>query len=217
MEVKLYNQNGKEVGKTELPSEIFEVPLNPDLIHQAVVTQLANRRQPWAHTKTRGEVRGGGRKPWRQKGTGRARHGSIRSPIWIGGGVTFGPRKERKFSKKINKKMKRKALLMVLSGKAKDKEIILLDKLELAQPKTKEMIQVMKNLKKATGQDLDKGVLIALPKKQENIILAVRNIPKVETIGADSLNVVDVLRYKYLLMPKEAIEVIRSNFKIQNS
>ena len=129
MKVSVYNQEGKEVGKVLLPKEIFEVKVNPDLVHQVVVCQMANRRQPIAHTKDRGEVRGGGRKPWSQKGTGRARHGSIRSPLWIGGGVTFGPRKEKIFKKKIPKKMRRKALFMVLSGKAKENLLLVLDKL----------------------------------------------------------------------------------------
>jgi len=125
----VYNQQGEKVGQVDLPAELFGVPLNRDLVHQVVVTQMANSRQVLAHTKDRSEVRGGGAKPWRQKGTGRARHGSIRSPIWVGGGVAFGPTKERVFAKKINKKMKRQALFMVLSSKVKDKEIVLLDKI----------------------------------------------------------------------------------------
>jgi large subunit ribosomal protein L4 len=120
-----------------LPKEIFDVEINPDLIHQVVVAQTANRRRVIAHTKGRGEVRGGGKKPWRQKGTGRARHGSIRSPLWKGGGVTFGPTKERTFKKEINKKMKRKALFMVLTAKAKNNLLLVLDKIILEQPKTK--------------------------------------------------------------------------------
>jgi len=212
--VKLYNQQGKEVGKAELPSEVFGVEMNADLVHQAVVAQMAKARQPIAHTKDRSEVRGGGRKPWQQKGTGRARHGSIRSPIWIGGGVTFGPTKERVFAKKINKKMKRQALLMALSSKVKDGELILLDKLEIAEAKTKKILEIIKNLKSKIKKDIDKGSLIILPAKDEKIIRASRNIPKVQTIGADSLNVVDVLKYKYLLMPQEAIKVIKKTYKL---
>ena len=139
MLVNTYNKEGKKVGKKRLPKEIFEVPINSDLVHQVVLSQIANRRQKTAKTKDRAEVRGGGRKPWRQKGTGRARAGSIRSPIWRGGGVTFGPTSERVFSKKIPKKMRRKALFMVLSAKAKEKLILVLDDLKSEKPKTKIM------------------------------------------------------------------------------
>ena len=224
MKSKLYNQKGKIIGEVELPVEIFGLKINPDLVHQAVVAQLASSRQVLAHTKGRGQVRGGGRKPWRQKGTGRARHGSIRSPLWRGGGITFGPTKERVFAKKINKKMKRQALFMVLSGKAKDDELILLNDLKIERPETREIVEIIKNLKlglnKAEGSKikkvLDKGTLIILPKKDDNIIRAARNIPTVSTIGADSLNVVDLLSYKYLLMPKEAINVIKNTFLTQD-
>ena len=226
MKVKLYNQEGKEVGQAELPAEVFGVSVNPDLIHQAAVVQAANSRPVLAHTKDRGEVRGGGRKPWRQKGTGQARHGSIRSPIWRGGGITFGPTKERVFAKKINKKMKRQALLMALSSKVKDKEFILLDKLELIEAKTKKMAEILRKLlavpglAKKSSQSAqakralvsEKSVLIVLPKKDEKIIRATKNIPKASTIGADSLNVLDILSYRYLLMPQEAIEVIKKNY-----
>jgi large subunit ribosomal protein L4 len=173
-----------------------------------VVAQLANSRQVIAHTKGRSEVRGGGRKPWRQKGTGRARHGSIRSPIWRGGGVTFGPTKERVFKKKINKKMKRKALFMVLTSKIKDDELILLDKLEIKEPKTKPMAKMMENILKKK----QKSVLVVIPKKDENIARANKNIPYTKTIWADSLNVLDLLSFKYLLMPKEAIKVIEKTY-----
>jgi len=143
MKVSVYDQQGKEIGTTLLPKEIFDVKLNPDLVHQVATSQMANRRQVIAHTKDRGEVRGGGKKPWRQKGTGRARHGSIRSPLWKGGGVTFGPTKERNFKKIIPKKMKRKALFMVLSAKAKENLLIILDTLKLPLPKTKVISQIL--------------------------------------------------------------------------
>jgi len=208
----IYNQEGKEVGKAKLPAEIFNLPMNKDLVHQVMVAQTANARQVLAHTKDRSERRGGGAKPWRQKGTGRARHGSIRSPIWRGGGVTFGPTKERVFAKKINKKMKRKALLIVLSSKVKDKEMVLLDKLELVQAKTKQMMEVFNNLKTKIKKDLTKGTLIVLPASDQKIIRAIKNIPKIKTIRADSLNVSDILSYRYLLMPQEAIEVIKKTY-----
>src|SRR5258706_11147552 len=138
MEFPLYNQEAQQVGTIELADGIFGLPLNQDLLYQVVTSQVSNQRQVLAHAKGRSEVRGGGKKPWQQKGTGRARHGSIRSPIWRGGGVTHGPSNERDFSKKINKKMARKALLTVLSAKARDNEIILMDEIAFSQPKTKE-------------------------------------------------------------------------------
>jgi large subunit ribosomal protein L4 len=207
MLVNTYNQNGEKIGQTRLPKEIFDVKINPDLVHQVVVSQMANRRKVIAHTKDRGEVRGGGRKPWRQKGTGRARHGSIRSPLWRGGGVTFGPRKEKVFKKEIPKKMRRKALFMVLSGKAKNNLLILLDKLKIEKPKTKLMVEILKKL-----PSKDESALIALPELDKNLILAARNLPEVETIQAKDLNVLDLLSFKYLIMPKESIKVIKETF-----
>ncbi|KKR02925.1 MAG: 50S ribosomal protein L4 [Parcubacteria group bacterium GW2011_GWF2_39_13b] len=205
---KVYNQDGQEIEELELSEEIFGLKLNKDLIHQAVVAQMANSREAIAHVKDRSEVRGGGKKPWRQKGTGRARHGSIRSPIWRGGGVTFGPTKERNFSKKINKKMRQKALLMVLSSKAKDNELVILDDLKLNSPKTKEMAGIMKNLEKAK-KDIKRSSLVVLVKKNENIVKAIKNIPKMGAIGINNLNVVDVLKYKYLIMNKEGINELK--------
>ena len=195
------------MGETELPKEIFEVALNSDLVHQVVLSQISNRRRKIAKTKDRSEVRGGGRKPWRQKGTGRARHGSIRSPIWKGGGVTFGPTTEKVFKKIIPKKMRKKALFMVLSVKAKENFIFILDKLEIKNSKTKSMIEILNKLflKKGSG-------LVVLPKIDKNLILASRNISKVNAIQAKDLNALDLLNYKYLVMPKEAIEVIKETF-----
>ena len=222
MKVPIYNQQGEEIGVTELPEEIFGVPFNSDLVHQVVVSQMANRRQVIAHTKDRGEVRGGGRKPWRQKGTGRARAGSIRSPLWRGGGVTFGPTKERNFKKTIPQKMRRKALFMVLSQKLKDNEIIILDGLNLKKPKTKEMTSIIQKLKtriqneKAEPKKQEKknreSFLIALAKMDKDVILASRNIPRVATIQAKDLNCLDILSYKYLTMPKEAITLLQKTF-----
>jgi len=207
MKTIVYNQKGKEIGQTLLPKEIFDVKMNPDLVHQVVVSQMANRRQVIAHTKDRGEVRGGGRKPWRQKGTGRARHGSIRSPLWKGGGVTFGPTKARVFKKEIPKKMKRLALFMALSGKAKNNLIILLDELKIEQAKTKLMAEILEKLP-CEG----KNNLIALPKIDKNLILAIRNLSDVEVIQAKDLNALDLLSFKYLIMPKESIKVIKETF-----
>lgn len=206
MKTIVYNQEGKEIGTTLLLKEIFDVPVNHDLIHQVAVSQMANRRRVIAHTKNRGEVRGGGRKPWRQKGTGRARAGSRRSPIFRGGGVTFGPTKERVFKKKINKKVRRKALFMVLSAKAKSNLLVVLDKINLTEGKTKLLVKLIGNFKNGS-------YLIALPKYDKNIVLAARNLQKVETIMAKDLNVLDLLSFKYLLLPsKESIKVIKETF-----
>jgi len=230
MLIDTYNQDGQKIGQTRLPAEIFEIPMNSDLVHQVVVSQMANRRKVIAHTKTRGEVSGGGKKPWAQKGLGRARHGSIRSPIWRHGGVVFGPRKEKIFKKKIPKKMKRKALFMVLSAKVKSNLLILIDKLELAQAKTKLMAEIIENCRAKRGassspsllpaearklkiENFKNGsVLIALPVLEKNIILAARNLPKVQTIQAKDLNALDLLSFKYLILPKESFKIIKETF-----
>ena len=228
LNIPVYNQEGKETGNIDLPQEIFGLKVNQNLVVQAVNAQMANSRQHLAHAKDRSEVRGGGKKPWRQKGTGRARHSSIRSPLWRGGGVTFGPRKEKNFAKKINKKMKRQALLMVLSGKVKDNELVVLDNLALSEPKTKLMVRVLKNIFGALALAREKSptktktpvkapvrtpsAMIVLAKNDENVVRAARNLPKISTIGVASLNVKDLLSVKYLLMPKEAIEKIKQTF-----
>lgn len=207
MKYPVYSQNGEEIEKVELPAGIFEVKMNPDLIYQAVLVQRANRRRIIAKTKDRGERRGGGRKPWRQKGTGRARAGSIRSPLWRGGGITFGPTTEKVFKKKINKKAKRKALFMVLSAKAKENLLLIVDNLNFKEVKTKTAKQIMDRLflKKGSG-------LVALAGLDKKTILSLRNIPKIGIVQAKDLNVLDLLSYKYLIMPKEAIKVIERTF-----
>jgi len=207
MKYIVYNQEGKETEAVLLPKDIFEVKMNPDLVHQVVSSQMANRRQILAHAKDRSEVSGGGRKPWRQKGTGRARHGSIRSPLWKGGGVTFGPTKERVFKKKINKKAKKQALFMVLSAKAKSNSILILD-LDFKQipTKTKQMAEFLKKF------PLKGSALIALPKKDENFIRVTKNIPQVETLEARNLNALDMLSFKHLILPKESIKIIKETW-----
>ncbi len=207
MKVKLYNQKSESTGEIQLPKEIFEVKMNNDLVHQVVVSQTWNRKQKTAQAKDRSEVRGGGRKPWRQKGTGRARAGSIRSPIWRGGGVTFGPRTDKVLKKTIPIKMRRKALLMVLSAKVEDKSLLVLDELKIEKPKTKEMFSILNKLflKKGSG-------LVVLPEKDDKIIKSINNIEKVDTIQAKDLNVLDMLNYKYIIMPKASIKVIKDTF-----
>lgn len=212
MKYQVYNQKGEDVGTTLLPKEVFEVKMNNDLVHQVVVSQAANRRKVRAQTKDRKQVSGGGRKPWRQKGTGRARHGSIRSPIWKGGGVTFGPTKERVFKKKIPQKMKRKSLFMVLSAKAENKLLFILDKLTMEKPKTKQVVGLIKDLK-ANIKDFKTGtILITIPKNDKSIVLSVRNMVRVEVKQAKDLNALDLLSFKYLIMPKESVKVIKETF-----
>jgi large subunit ribosomal protein L4 len=229
----IYNQTGQPVGALELNPEIFAIPIKPALVQQAVVSFLANQRKPLAHTKGRGEVAGGGRKPWQQKGTGRARHGSIRSPLWRGGGVTFGPTKNRNFSLKINKKVKRQAILMALSEKAAEQKIILLDRLELTQPKTKNFFNILQNLnlrprksiltKIATSQKASQtdgpkkkikapSILLVLPKKDEIIQRSARNIFRLDILPANSLNIFALIKSNYLLLPVAAIAEIKKTF-----
>lgn len=211
MKIAVHNIEGKEVGNTLLPKEIFDVKMNSDLVHQVVVSQMANRRQITAHTKDRSEVRGGGKKPWRQKGTGRARAGSNRSPIWKGGGVTFGPRKDKIFKKEIPSKIKRKALFMVLSEKVRKNFLLVLDELKIEKGKTKEMVMVLGKL------PCKNNCLVILPAYDKKIILSARNIPKIVTMEARNLNALDLLSSKYLLMPKETIKKIKETFGDKHS
>lgn len=206
MLVNTYNQNGEKTGQTRLPSEIFDVKMNSDLVHQVAVSQMTNRRRIIAKTKNRGEVSGGGRKPWRQKGTGRARHGSIRSPIWRHGGVTFGPQTDVVFKKDISKKMRRKALFMVLTSKAKNEHLIILEDLKLESPKTKLMAEILAKLPiKGTR-------LLILPRKDEAIIKATKNISKTKVELAQNLNILDLLSFNYLVLPKDSIKAIKETF-----
>ncbi|MEA3272112.1 MAG: 50S ribosomal protein L4 [Patescibacteria group bacterium] len=207
MKIKIYNQKGEVVGEEKLDSKIFDCPVKEVVVHQVVTAIEANARQNLAHTKTRGEVRGGGRKPWRQKGTGRARHGSIRSPIWIGGGVTFGPRNERNFKQKINKKMRQKAYFMCLSDKASSGNLIVLDKLELEEMKTKKLVEILKKL------PVGKKTLVAISNKDEKIIKSTANIPWVDAEIVGNLNALEVIRHKYLLMTTETIKKIEERYK----
>ena len=207
MKADLYNQQGKVTGSVNLPKEIFEVKFNADLVHQIAVSLSANKRQISAHAKTRAEVRGGGKKPWAQKGTGRARHGSIRSPLWKGGGVTHGPRNDRIFGKEIPKKMRRKALLMVLSEKAKNNQLIILDKIELIKGKTQEMAKSLQTLPCSKGT-----TLIALAAHDKKIFLATRNIKKTSIEDARNLNVLELLNHKYLVITKDSIKTIEDTF-----
>jgi len=207
--VKVYNLEGKEVGEVTLSPAIFGQKVSKELVAQAIRIQQANAREPWAHTKTRGEVRGGGKKPWKQKGTGRARHGSSRSPIWSGGGVTFGPRNERNYTLAINKKMKKKALLMALSDKAQSDLLIIVDTLVLPKSKTKELVLGLANLKLT-----NKSVLLTVAGKSDSTVRASKNLKKIEVIRADSLNIEDVLKRQYLVLEKDSLPVIEKTYKV---
>jgi len=204
METNVYNTQGKKVSSLKLPEAIFALPFNSDLVHQVVLAQEANARENIAHTKDRGAVRGGGRKPWRQKGTGRARHGSSRSPIWRGGGVTFGPTNERNFTQKVNKKMKRKALYLVLAQKLRDNEIIFVDSLGISEVKTKSALEIVKGLVQAGFDRLvsktKNTALVVTPEKTEEVYKSFRNLPGFASGEIRSLNVLDLLRYKYLVV-----------------
>ncbi len=201
MQVLVRNTQGETVDEVELRDDIFGVEPNVPVMHQALVRQLANARLGTHKTKKRGEVRGGGRKPWRQKGTGRARQGSIRAPQWRGGGAVFGPQ-PRSYEQKMPRKMRRLAYRSALSLKAQGDQIIVLDALQMEVPKTREMLDILDRL------ELDASVLILLPRRNENIEKSAKNIPDVKTVRASYLNVRDLLNYDYLLMPLGSLEVI---------
>ena len=196
--VSVYNIEGKEVGSIELNDAVFGVEVNEHLVHMAVVNQLANNRQGTQSAKTRSEVSGGGRKPWRQKGTGHARQGSTRSPQWTGGGVVFAP-KPRDYSLKMNKKEKRIALLSALSSKVADNKIVVLDAFNLDEVKTKKFAEVMSNLK------VDKA-LVVIEGENKNVVLSGRNIPTVKVSATNEINTYDVLKYETLVVTKAAVE-----------
>ncbi len=201
MLIPVHNTQGETVGEIDLRDEIFGLEPNVPVMHQALVRQLANARLGTHKTKKRKEVRGGGRKPWRQKGTGRARQGSIRAPQWRGGGAVFGPQ-PRSYRQKMPRRMRRLAYRSALSVKAQEGQIVLLDDLQIEAPKTQEMLSMLERL------DLDASVLILLPQRNENVEKSARNIPDVKTLRASYLNVRDLLNYDYLLMPLGALEVI---------
>ncbi len=220
VETNVYNQEGKTVGKVNLPEAIFGLKWNADLVHQVVVGLEANKRTPVAHTKDRGEVRGGGRKPWQQKGTGRARVGSSRSPIWRGGGITFGPRKDKDYSKKINKKMKIKALYVALSQKMRDGEIIFIDSLSFSSPKTAQAKKVLSALASVKGFDTlatkkKNSALIATNEKNVAVEKSFNNMGNIEVDEVRNINARDLLLHKYIIItnPEEAVTFFGSKLK----
>ena len=214
MTTNLYNLKNEIVGKLELPDNIFATRWNAALVKQVLDAQLANRREPWAHVKFRSEVRGGGKKPWRQKGTGRARHGSIRSPLWVGGGKAHGPRNDRDYSQKINKKMKRGALFAALSRKLKEGEVKFFDELSVEQPKTKMLASALRPILNMDKRSKRYDALLIAPAENRNLFRASSNLEKAKAIDAASLNVYDVLNHKNVFIDKEAIGVIEKHYKI---
>jgi len=207
MQINVYNQNGETTGKANLPADIFGVGIKPEVVHQVAQAMLANLRHPWAHTKTRGNVRGGGKKPWKQKHTGRARAGSNRSPIWIGGGITFGPLKERNYTQKINKKMKTKATLMCLSSKAEENKLVVLDEIKLPEAKTKYFSAMLGKL------PLENKILFILAEKNEPIKRSSRNIAGVNVKTVGNFNVLDLLNAKSLVVTKECIGKLKEKYQ----
>jgi len=212
MKISVYNQSGEIVGQTLLPKGIFDIEINSDLLWQVVRSYTSNQRQGSAHTKTKGEVSGGGKKPWRQKGTGRSRHSSIRSPLWRGGGTVFGPRNDKVWKQKINKKMARKSLLMALSSKAKEENIVVLEDLKLNEVKTREVAKIIANLRTKIVNFKKAKTLVVLSNFDKDLIRAAKNIVDLKTIEARNLNTLEILSFKYLLMTKDTISALKKMF-----
>jgi large subunit ribosomal protein L4 len=211
MKVNLYNQKAEVIGDIDLNPKIFEVKPSLHLLAEAVRISQSNSRQGTSNTKTRGEVRGGGKKPWKQKGTGRARVGSIRSPIWRHGGITFGPRANQNWELKINKKAKTKALFMSLSDKAKHGQFLVVDHIKFDAPKTKEFVKFFAGLKKA-HKEMGKKQILVLPKANSEIVRTTKNLEHINTILANSLNIVDIMKAGTVIVLKDSLAVIEKTF-----
>ncbi len=208
-EAAVHNQIGEKIGQQKLTAVVFGAKIVPHLIHEAVVSMRSNARRSTAHTKTRGEIRGGGKKPWKQKGTGRARHGSIRSPIWRGGGITFGPRNDRNYFKKMNAQARKTSLLGALSDKAGSGNIIVLDDFKSETPKTKEMFKMLTALK------IKFPALLVIPKTDKAIKKIGQNIKDVMINTADNLHLLDILKAKNIVIIKKAVEEIESKYGVK--
>lgn len=217
IEATVFGMNGASTGTIALPAELFGVKWNADLVHQVVVGMQANARTPVAHTKNRGEVAGGGKKPWKQKGTGRARHGSNRSPIWRGGGVTFGPRSDKNYAVKINRKMRGAALASVLSQKLRHGEVIFVDSFAWSTPKTKDAMAALAAIAKGAGQEAlatrrRNAAVIAIPKKDVNVEKSFSNITGFMSEEVRNLNPVDLMNRKYVVIadPKASLDILKA-------
>ncbi len=204
--IKIYNQKAETIGKKQVNAKIFGLELQESLVHQAVVAQRANMRQVLTHTKGRAEVRGGGKKPWQQKGTGRARAGSNRSPLWKGGGVTFGPNKNRNYKKNINKKMKRNALFMLLSDRLKDEQLYAIDKLEIKEFKTKVVDNILQSFERMQTKKEKRSFLIINDLSDDKIKYSTRNLKGVKIINLDNINILDLITFDKILITEKSID-----------
>lgn len=214
METTIYNQKGQEAGTIKLPESIFGLKWNADLVHQVITSMQSNARAGTADTKGRGEVSGGGKKPWKQKGTGQARHGSIRSPIWKGGGVTHGPLSAKNYKRKINKKMRTKALFTALSDKLRDGKVLFVENVEMKNIKTKDAATMVASFAKIKGFEKlsyrKPTAMVLVPTRDEKVFKSLRNLPQIELGLTKDVNPVDVLSHKYLIMvsPKETVALL---------
>ncbi len=215
LEAKIYTQEGKAAGALELPERVFGLAWNADLVHQVMTSMMTSKRNPVAHSRTRGEVRGGGKKPWQQKGTGRARHGSIRSPLWPGGGVTHGPRNEKNFDRKVNQKMKAKALFTLLSKKMRDGEVLFVDSIVPKEAKTKHAKGIISALAGVKGYEAlatkkNNAAFIAIAAKSAHADRSFGNISNISLNEVRNMNVLDLLKYKFVVIadPKASVESI---------
>ena len=215
MEAKIYNVKGKETGDIKLPEKLFGLRWNSDLVHQVSTSLESSKRKPVAHTKIRGEVRGGGKKPWQQKGTGRARHGSSRSPIWVGGGVTHGPRSDKNFLRKVSKSMKAKAFYTILSRKFRDGEVLFIDSIKFSEPKTKIAKQTFQDISKIKGFEnifskKKNSAVIALAEKNKEVERSMGNLGNFEVLEARNLHPLALLKYKYVVIenPEASLKVL---------
>jgi large subunit ribosomal protein L4 len=215
--VKVYDQSGKSTATFDAPGEIFGLNWNADLVHQVVHSMRSSARQPSAHTKSRADVSGGGKKPWAQKGTGRARHGSTRSPIWVGGGVAHGPRNDKSYDRKVNKKMKVKAIYTILSQKLRDGEVLFLNSISLDTPKTKDARTALTKLGTIEGFEMlskrrNNAALITVPVLDSNVKLGFQNMGNLEVMEVRNINPLALLQYKYVVMtaPEEAVKTLSS-------
>ncbi len=218
MKLPVYNITGVKTKEVEVSSRIFGVKVKPEVVHQVVVAQMANARKVLADTLNKSEVRGGGKKPWKQKGTGKARHGSSRSPIWVGGGVTFGPTNDRNFSKKVNKKQKQLALAMCLSDKLANESLAVFEKLSVEGGKTKNLNALIKTVKeKVSGMEAGKKFLLIIDNNDKELIRSGLNLRNINTISYDSLNCIEVLKYDKVLASEEAISKIAKHYRRNTS
>ncbi len=215
IDIKIYNDKCEELGAEKLPKIIFALDLNESLVHQAMVAQMGNERQVLAHTKSRSEVRGGGKKPWSQKGTGRARVGSNRSPIWIGGGVTFGPTKDRNFKKDINRKMRQKAINIVLSDRIKSNNFIILEKLESKDFKTSLINKMLLNFEKKVVDSKNKkrSILLIVDSSDEKVKYSTRNLEGLKLINVSNINILDLLKYRNVIITKDSVKKLSEKIK----